>query len=93
MPGIAIFGNQYQCSHNSHRGQTVFPLTHQSSVIVGNQPVVTTGAMLPCGAVVASGSATVLVDGKPVARIGDEIRHGTIPTGVIIQGSHNVDCG
>jgi uncharacterized Zn-binding protein involved in type VI secretion len=92
MPGIACFGDQYQCNSDQHKNK-IFPLTDQSSVVVGGKPVVKARAMLPCGAVVASGSTSVLIDGKPVARVGDPVKHGSVVTGVIIEGSGNVSCG
>lgn len=73
-----------------HVGGPILPLP--STVLIGNMPAVTLGQ--PCICVgppdsIVKGSATVLIDNKPAARMGDLTSHG----GTIILGFPTVLIG
>jgi len=55
------------------------------TVLIGNMPAATVGSMCVCAGppdTIVKGSATVLICGKPAARMGDNTAHG----GVIVMG-------
>jgi len=61
-------------------------------VLISYMPAVVLGAICVCVGppdVIVKGSATVLVCGRPAARMGDSTAHG----GVIIQGCPTVQIG
>ena len=62
------------------------------TVLIGKLPAATLGSMLVCVGppdAVVKGSATVMINGKPAARMGDNTAHG----GTIMIGCVNVIIG
>jgi uncharacterized Zn-binding protein involved in type VI secretion len=61
-------------------------------VLIGSQPAAVVGDLLVCTGppdTIVKGSATVLIGGRPAARLGDNTAHG----GVIVQGFPTVMIG
>lgn len=62
------------------------------TVLIGGLPAAVVGDMCTCAGPpdsIIKGSATVLLSGKPAARMSDQTAHG----GVIVQGAPNVQIG
>ena len=62
------------------------------TVIIAKMPAAVIGDMVTCVGppdTIAKGSATVMIGGKPAARMGDQTAHG----GVIVAGAPNVIIG
>ena len=63
-----------------------------ATVLIGSMPAATVGDMLVCVGppdTIVKGSATVMICGKPAARMGDSTAHG----GVIVLGYPTVIIG
>jgi uncharacterized Zn-binding protein involved in type VI secretion len=76
--------------HNS-AGQTIL-ISRPSTVMIDSHPAVIANDLCLCvdpGNMVMRGSATVMIDGMPAARMGDPTTHG----GQIDQGSSSVLIG
>lgn len=62
------------------------------NVLIGEIAAAVVGDMCACVGppdTIVKGSSTVLIGGKPAARMGDQTAHG----GVIVQGAPNVQVG
>lgn len=74
-----------------HVGGPILPGT-QTGVLIGNIPAAVVGDKAVCVGpmdIISSGSNTVLIGGKPAARMGDTTSHG----GIIISGEVSVLIG
>lgn len=68
-----------------HIGGPVMPVGASTTVMITGMLAATAGTMCTCTGPLDSivmGSATVMIDGKPAARMGDQTAHG----GVIMMG-------
>ncbi len=74
-----------------HVGGPILP-PGAPTVLIGGLPAATATSMCTCVGppdTIVMGSATVLIDGKPAARMGDQTAHG----GVIVAGCPTVLIG
>ena len=98
MPPAARVGDMHTCPMQTpavppipHVGGPIMP-PGCPTVLIGFMPAVGMGDMATCVGPTDSiikGSATVLIDNKPAARIGDNTAHG----GVIVAGCPTVMIG
>ena len=95
MPFAARVSDMHTCPMVTvlvpHVGGPILPPAN-ITVIVGSLPAATVGDMLVCVGppdIIAKGSATVMICGKPAARMGDITAHG----GVIVLGCMTVNIG
>ena len=68
-----------------HIGGPVMPVGASTTVMITGMLAATAGTMCTCTGPpdsIVMGSATVMIDGKPAARMGDQTAHG----GVIMMG-------
>ncbi|MDF7820363.1 PAAR domain-containing protein [Runella sp. MFBS21] len=75
-----------------HVGGPILPLPIVSKVLIAGMPAATVGTMCTCAGppdTIVKGSATVFIEGKPAARMGDMTVHG----GTIAMGAPTVLIG
>lgn len=75
-----------------HVGGPILPLPIVSKVLIAGMPAATVGTMCTCAGPpdsILKGSATVFIEGKPAARMGDLTAHG----GTIAMGAPTVLIG
>ncbi|WP_028669086.1 PAAR domain-containing protein [Runella zeae] len=75
-----------------HVGGPILPLPTVSKVLIAGMPAATVGTMCTCAGppdTIVKGSATVFIEGKPAARMGDLTVHG----GTIAMGAPTVLIG
>ncbi len=75
-----------------HVGGPLLPAGAVLTVLIGNMPAAVMGTMATCVGPpdsIVKGSATVMIGGKPAARIGDTTAHG----GSIVMGLPTVMIG
>lgn len=75
-----------------HVGGPILPLPIVSKVLIAGMPAATVGTMCTCTGPpdsILKGSATVFIEGKPAARMGDMTVHG----GTIVMGAPTVLIG
>lgn len=95
MPFAARVSDMHTCPMVTgvvpHVGGPILPPANVT-VMIGKLPAATVGDMLVCVGppdIIAKGSATVMICGKPAARMGDTTAHG----GVIVLGCMTVNIG
>lgn len=94
MPNAARVGDMHTCPLTPtppHVGGPILP-PGAPTVFIEGMPAAVVGSLCTCtGAVdtISNGSATVLIGGKPAARMGDPTAHG----GTIIAGAATVIIG
>lgn len=95
MPGAARVGDMHTCPLSDgpkpHVGGPIMPPGVPTVLIEGKPAAVATNLCTCTGPpdTIVGGSATVLVGGKPAARMGDQTAHG----GQILLGSFTVLIG
>jgi uncharacterized Zn-binding protein involved in type VI secretion len=97
MPPAARVGDMHSCpmtnpgSGNPHTGGPIMP-PGVPNVMIEGSPAATVGNMCTCAGPpdsIMKGSATVTINGKPAARVGDTTAHG----GQITVGAGTVTIG
>ncbi len=96
MPPAARVGDMHACPQVEpgpvpHVGGPILP-PGVPTVLIGNMPAATATSQATCTGppdTVAKGSATVMIGGKPAARMGDTCGHG----GAIVVGLPTVMIG
>ncbi len=95
MPFAARITDMHTCPMVSgvvpHVGGPILP-PGVPTVLIGGLPAATLGDMLVCAGgpdTIIKGSATVFINSKPAARMGDNTAHG----GVIVLGCLTVNIG
>lgn len=94
MPIAARIGDMHTCPMYDGKSPHVGgPIMVGGPTVTGaNGPIARVGDMCQCSGppdVIAKGSATVMVNGMPAARMGDNTVHG----GVIVAGAPNIEIG
>ena len=98
MPAAARVTDMHQCPMQTpgvppipHVGGPILP-SGPPTVLIGNMPAATVGCNCVCVGPpdsIVQGSSTVMIEGKPAARMGDSTAHG----GSIVAGCPTVEIG
>ena len=98
MPAAARVTDMHQCPIQTpgvppipHVGGPILP-SGPPTVLIGNLPAATVGCNCVCVGPpdsIVKGSSTVMIEGKPAARMGDSTAHG----GSIVAGCPTVEIG
>lgn len=92
MPPAARVGDQHVCPAVTglvpHVGGPLLPAGAATRTMIGGLPAAVVGTMATCAggpATVIRGSATVQIEGRPAARVGDQTAHGgaIVPPGCL----------
>jgi uncharacterized Zn-binding protein involved in type VI secretion len=94
MPAAARSTDNHTCpmvnpNGSPHTGGPILPTGCVPTVLINNLPAAVVGAQCVCAGPpdsIVAGSTSVLIGGKPAARMGDSTAHG----GSIVAGSPNV---
>ena len=98
MPAAARVSDMHQCPLQTpgvppipHVGGPILP-SGPPTVLIGDLPAATVGCSCVCVGPpdsIVKGSSTVMIEGKPAARMGDSTAHG----GSIVAGCPTVEIG
>ncbi len=98
MPAAARVSDMHQCPLQTpgvppipHVGGPILP-SGPPTVLIGDLPAATVGCSCLCVGPpdsIVKGSSTVMIEGKPAARMGDSTAHG----GSIVAGCPTVEIG
>lgn len=98
MPSAARVTDMHQCPMQTpgvppipHVGGPILP-SGPPTVLIGDLPAATVGCSCLCVGPpdsIVKGSSTVMIEGKPAARMGDSTAHG----GSIVAGCPTVEIG
>ena len=98
MPAAARVSDMHQCPLQTpgvppipHVGGPILP-SGSPTVLIGDLPAATVGCSCLCVGPpdsIVKGSSTVMIEGKPAARMGDSTAHG----GSIVAGCPTVEIG
>lgn len=98
MPAAARVTDMHQCPMQTpgvppipHVGGPILP-SGPPTVLIGDLPAATVGCSCLCVGPpdsIVKGSSTVMIEGKPAARMGDSTAHG----GSIVAGCPTVEIG
>ncbi|MGH2717251.1 MAG: PAAR domain-containing protein [Actinomycetota bacterium] len=99
MPPAARIGDMHTCPEQTpgvppvpHVGGPIVGPPGVPPVLIGGQPAAAVGMMCTCVGPpdsIVKGSVTVLINGRPAARMGDTTAHG----GSIVAGFPTVEIG
>lgn len=100
MKPIARAGIDFSSTHtngdtHTAQTQTIYNSGSGSSILINNYPAVVQDDLTECGDKVVGCSSTVLIDGKGVHRLGDEMdsHDGNYTPSICISASGNVFVG